>query len=104
MAKHYRVLVVLFLLSCSKVDTEGPDAQGYSWVKDGPVGKPVVHRDVDVFLHCGLEPGAKSCAIIAEGVCNVYLPPSPAPWQEPHELKHCAGWRHPGVDFHMPLR
>lgn len=88
-------LILLMLFACSKVETDGPDAQGYRWVKDGQVGKPIIHRDADVFLYCGLEHNAQSCAIIAEGLCNVYLPKNPEPWQEKHELKHCEGWRHP---------
>ena len=91
-----RILVLLLLLvGCSKVETDGPDAQGYKWVKDGQVGKPIIHRNADVFLSCMFEDKAQSCAIIAEGLCNVYLPPNPAPWMEAHELRHCAGWRHP---------
>lgn len=88
-------LVILLLCACTKVEYEGPDAQGYAWQKDGPTGKPVIHRGYDVFLNCGIEPNAKSCARIANGICDIYLPPDPAPWQEPHELRHCAGWTHP---------
>lgn len=104
MGECFRLACVIMLVGCSESVVDGPDAQGYKWVKGGPTGIPVIHRGVDTFLYCGLEPGAKSCAIIAEGICNVYLPPRPEPWQEPHELRHCRGERHPGVDFHMPLR
>lgn len=83
------------MLGCEKVETDGPDAQGYKWIKDGPVGTPVLHQRADVYLACGLEYKAKSCAVIAGGVCHVYLPPDPEPWQEAHELRHCQGWRHP---------
>lgn len=83
------------MLGCERVETDGPDLQGYKWQKDGPTGTPVIYRKVDVFLTCALEPHAKSCAIIKDGICRVYLPPDPEPWQESHELRHCQGWRHP---------
>lgn len=83
------------LMGCSQVELEGLDAQGYKWQKDGATGIPVFHRDIDIFLNCGLEPDAKSCSIIRDGICDVYLPPNAPSWMEAHELKHCAGWRHP---------
>lgn len=89
------ILAVFVLAACTKVETDGPDAQGYKWQKDGASGVPVIHRDMDVFLYCGLEHNAKSCAIVAGGQCHVYLPRDPEPWQEAHELRHCEGWRHP---------
>ena len=90
-----RVSLMLALTACTHIETVGPDAQGYHWVKDGPTGDPRIHRNVDVFLACGLEKCAKSCAVIANGICDVYLPPNPEPWQEWHETRHCQGWRHP---------
>ena len=95
--KTILILVACFILgACSRVETDGPDAQGYRWVKDGPVGTPVIHRDMDTFLYCGLEEKSKSCAIHrANKVCDIYLPKNPEAWQEPHELRHCDGWRHP---------
>jgi len=90
------LLISLFLTSCvSIIEQSGPDAQGYYWEKSGAVGTPVIHRDFDVYLYCGLEEKAESCAIIREGICNIYLPDDPKPWQESHELKHCQGWKHP---------
>ena len=89
-------LILMLLASCTRVETDGPDAQGYRWQKDGPTGTPVIHRDVDVALYCGLEEKALSCAVQrGDGICNIYLPEKPQPWQEAHELRHCAGWRHP---------
>lgn len=90
-----RWLLVALLAACTAVERDGPDAQGYRWERAGPVGKPTVHRSQDVYLRCGLEPHARSCARIEGGVCDVYLPPDPEPWMEPHELRHCAGWQHP---------
>lgn len=88
--------IILILTGCASVVFDGPDAQGYHWVNNGPVGNPVIYKDVDVFLYCGLEEKAKSCAIQrGDGICSVYLPPDPEPWQEGHELRHCQGWRHP---------
>lgn len=92
----FAVAAVAALLTAEPVEREGPDAQGYTWERTGPTGVPYVHTGVDVYLNCGLEPGAESCARVAGGRCDVYLPDDPAPWQEPHERKHCAGWVHPG--------
>lgn len=80
-----------------RIETSGPDERGYTWIRDGMSGAPVFHRGVDVFLSCDLEPKAKSCAIQGrgDGLCHIYLPPEPEPWMEPHEVRHCAGWRHP---------
>ena len=90
------LIAAALLSSCTRVETDGPDAQGYRWQKDGPIGTPILHRNVDVSLYCGLEEKALSCAIQrGDGNCDVYLPERPQPWQEAHELKHCAGWRHP---------
>ena len=92
----YAVPLLLALSSCvSVIERDGPDAQGYRWVKDGAVGEPVVHTGVDVFLMCGQEKKALSCAVIRDGVCRVFLPEEPQPWQLAHELRHCEGWRHP---------
>lgn len=91
----------IILCGCEQVPTDGPDAQGYSWVKDGPSAPAQLHVGADVFLNCGLEEKAKSCAIQGrgDGLCHIYLPDDPAPWQEAHERRHCDGWRHPN-----PLR
>lgn len=93
MAKY----LFLLLTACTQVETDGPDAQGYRWQKDGPSSKPVFHRGVDVFLNCSFEEKAKSCAIQGRGdnLCHIYLPEVVEDWQEKHELRHCAGWRHP---------
>ena len=90
-------LAALLLISCTKIETEGPDAQGYKWAKEGSVAPAVYHRGVDVYLNCGVEPSAKSCAIQGrgDGLCHIYLPPNPEPWQQAHEEKHCNGWIHP---------
>lgn len=95
MNKVLILTIAITLASCTKVDTDGPDEQGYKWIKDGAIGTPVIHRNMDVFLYCGLEHNAKSCAVIADGKCNIYLPSNPEPWQEAHEIRHCEGWRHP---------
>lgn len=95
---HMRLVVLLLvvLFGCSQVEIDGPDAQGYNWVKDGPVGSPVIHRNADVFLNCGLMEKAESCAVQrGDGECHIYLPKNPPDWVEAHELRHCAGWRHP---------
>lgn len=89
------MLCLFVLAACVKIETAGPDAQGYKWVRDGAVGVPVIHRDQDVYLRCAMDIKAKSCAVIENNVCNVYLPPNPEPWQEAHERRHCEGWRHP---------
>jgi len=93
------VLLCLLIGGCIIIPQEGTDPQGYKWRKDGSVGIPVIHKDTDVYLYCGLEEKAKSCAIVRDGVCDVYLPPDPEAWQEPHELKHCDGWRHPDQNW-----
>lgn len=92
-----RLLIIFLLSGCTQVETDGPDAQGYKWQKDGPSAPVVIHAGVDTYLNCGIEAKAKSCAIQGrgDGLCHIYLPPDPEPWMEPHERKHCAGWRHP---------
>ncbi len=95
-----RFLTTLLLLAgCTQVETDGPDAQGYKWQKDGPSAPPEFHRGVDVYLNCSMEEHATSCAVQGrgDGKCHVYLPARPESWQEAHELRHCAGWRHPNV-------
>ena len=97
-----RLLAVLLLAGCAPFITYEPvevDAQGYKWERGGPVGEPVYHVGLDVFLNCGLEEKAESCAVQGrgDGLCHVYLPADAAPWMEPHELRHCAGWRHPNA-------
>jgi hypothetical protein len=94
-----RIMAFLLLLlpACMDIET---DAQGYKWESGGPKATPRINRDVDVFLYCGFEEKAKSCAVQrGDGICDVYLPKNPESWQEPHELRHCDGWRHPN-----PLR
>lgn len=84
------------LAACTTIELDGPDERGYKWVRDGMIGKPVIHRDVDVYLYCSFEEKAKSCAVqFGDGYCHIYLPKNPESWQEPHELRHCDGWRHP---------
>ena len=90
-----KYLLPLSLMSC--ITIEGPDAQGYKWVKDGSVGKPDIHivHDGNIYLYCGLELHAVSCSRIEKGVCDVYLPLGYEPWMRAHELRHCEGWSHP---------
>lgn len=95
--------LVLLITACEFVQTDGPDAQGYRWQKDGSTGAPVVHYKADVFLRCGLEHNAKSCAVIHDGRCDVYLPEHPEAWQEAHERRHCDGWTHPDPLGNSPL-
>lgn len=90
---------MLALSACTRIETDGPDAQGYRWQRDGMTGTPAIHRNVDVYLSCAFEEKATACSIIREGQCDIYLPSNPEPWMEAHELRHCAGWRHPN-----PLR
>lgn len=85
----------LLLAGCARIENDGPDAQGYKWQKDGPVGKPIYHQGVDVFLNCGMADHALSCAVHRADGCHIYLPANPLPWQKAHEERHCAGWRHP---------
>ena len=75
------------------------DAQGYTWERGGPVGEPVIHRGVDVYLNCMFEEKAEACTVQGrgDGLCHVYLSQNPEPWHEAHELKHCEGWRHPNT-------
>ncbi len=92
-----RLLVALLLALSTSACGEAPDAQGYTWVKDGPSAPAVIYRNVDVYLHCGFDSKARSCAVQGrgDGLCHVYLPKNPEPWMEPHERRHCDGWRHP---------
>lgn len=88
----FAAFALLCLAACVTVER---DAQGYLWEFTGRKGSPKIWRDVDVFLNCGFILEAKSCAVIRDDVCDIYLPPDPEPWQEAHELRHCAGWQHP---------
>ncbi len=90
-----RLVLLAFISGCVSVATEGPDEQGYRWILDGRKGTPVIKRDVDVYLNCGFVTGAQACSVIRGNECFIYLPPNPGAWMEAHELKHCAGWRHP---------
>jgi len=100
-----RLLALASLLvgspACSKVETSGPDAQGYTWRKDGVAVDKAgwrYHTTKDIFLHCGLEPNAQSCALsgVAGTFCDIWLPLGAPAWMIAHEEKHCEGWTHPG--------
>lgn len=91
-------IALALLFAGSRVETDGPDAQGYKWERRLPDAPAVaVHRSSDVYLNCAQEEKALSCARADRkaGTCDVYLPKNPAPWQEAHERRHCAGWIHP---------
>jgi hypothetical protein len=86
----------LVLFGCDSVPTDGPDAQGYTWRKDGPSATAVYHYDEDVYLKCAFDIHSKSCAVqgLGDGKCHIYLPPKYETWQPAHEQRHCDGWRH----------
>ena len=91
----YALLALLILAGCERVELDGPDAQGYKWQKDGPVGAPIYHYGVDVYLNCNFAAHAQACSIFRDGECHIYLPQEYPPWMKAHEERHCAGWRHP---------
>ena len=96
------VALLVALAACTEVETDGPDAQGYTWRRDGPRVDPAnwhyhVVSDGNVFLHCMFDVKAESCALVrTDGSrCDIYLPAKYAPWRKAHEERHCDGWRHP---------
>ena len=107
------LLCILLLAGCAQVaelfpgivsyDPPVKDAQGYRWERGGPIGTPVIHRGVDVYLNCMFEEKAEACAVQGrgDGLCHVYLSTNPEPWHEAHERKHCEGWRHPNAQLRV---
>lgn len=94
----FAAVAIYGLYTAGRVETDGPDAQGYKWEKRFPALPSTVHARQDVYLHCEQEEKALSCARRdgEAGACDIYLPPNAASWQESHERRHCDGWVHPG--------
>lgn len=88
------------LATAHTVPTDGPDAQGYKWELTQAPLPATVHIVTDGMVQddCGIEPGALSCAVRDEQAktCDIYLDEKAAAWEDAHELRHCAGWVHPG--------